>query len=638
MPTTQSTQAAPEEVVVQGRRAEVEVARRSLTSDEMAHLPGARGDALASIEAMPGVGHAPPLSGLLILRGTGPNDTNVFVDGTGIDLPYHLGGLSAVVPSDVLERLDFYPGGYGGQYGRGMGGAVEFGIRAPRDDGRFHGLAQVDSIDARLLAEGPLAGGWRFLAAVRRSTVDLWLDPILSGSGTPTFVPLYYDTQVEIVKDLDSHRSLRLLLFGYDDQVDFFSSNAPTPQSAGGASEHIAFGAAQARYVDRYAPSGELRVMASIGRDIVRRAEGAFAYDIDLTPIDVRADVSQRVSDGVRVETGIDLIHMPYSGSGRAPPFTDPDVPSGGPGVMLLQASVTGARFEPAGYLQGILTPWWGARIVPSLRADYDGGTDTWDVAPRIAMRQDLPASARRTTLKAGAGEYFQPPQLVELVPTFGQINLRSNRSIQYDAGVEQELSDQVDLSLDVFDTQMDRLVVPGGGNSGEGRAYGAEWLLRYKPDGRFYGWIAYTLSRSERRDSPSQSFYPFDFDETHNVSVVGSWRIDDRWRVGARFRFVSGNPYTAEAPGALDAGSATYLPTPSLVTNGSRLPPFHQLDLRVDRTWRLGAARLTAYVDVENVYSYQAPIGVAYSFNYAKNEFARGLPILPSLGLRGEL
>jgi hypothetical protein len=191
---------------------------------------------------------------------------------------------------------------------------------------------------------------------------------------------------------------------------------------------------------------------------------------------------------------------------------------------------------------------------------------------------------------------------------------------------------------MDVFDKWMDRLVVPGAGNSGEGRAYGAEWLLRYKPDTHFYGWVAYTLSRSERRDSPQQPFYAFDFDQTHNLSVVASWRIDDHWRVGARFRFTSGNPYTPSATGALDAGSGAYLPTTPLVPNGARLPPFHELDLRVDRTWRLGPANLTAYLDIENVYSYAAPIGVAYSFDYRRGEFARGLPILPSIGLRGEL
>ncbi|HZU85196.1 MAG TPA: TonB family protein [Polyangiaceae bacterium] len=630
---------APEEVVVQGRPVDVDVARRSLSGDEAEHLPGARGDALASLEAMPGVGHAPPLSGLLILRGSGPNDTNVFVDGTGINLPYHLGGLSAVIPSEVLERLDLHPGNYGAQYGRGMGGVVEFGIRPPRDDGRLHGLVQADAIEARALAEGPIGGGWRLLAAARRSTVDLWLDPLLAGRGTPTFVPRYYDAQLEAAKDFDSRRSLRLLLFGYDDQLGFFQgSNAPAAEFAGAASEHIAFAAAQLRYVDRYAPSGELRVMASVGRDIARRGEGIFFYDIEQTPIDFRADVSQRLLEGVRIEAGLDAIYAPYTGTGRAPALADPDVPSGGPSVMPLQATVASARFEPAGYVQGILAPWRGCRVVPSVRLDHDSGTDRWDTAPRITLRQDLPSVVRRTTLKAAAGEYFQPPQIVEIAPVFGQTGLSSNRSVQYDAGIEQEVTDEVDASVDVYDKWMDRLVVPGAGNAGEGRAYGVEWLLRYKADSRFFGWIAYTLSRSERRDATSQPFYAFDYDQTHNVSVVASWRIDDRWRVGGRFRFVSGTPYTPDGPGAFDASSATYLPTPALVSNGSRLPPFHELDVRVDRSWRLGDVRLSTYVDVENVYSYGAPIATTYSFDYTRHEFAGGLPILPSIGLRGEL
>jgi TonB family protein len=630
--------ASPDEVVVRGSPAENTVSHRSLTPEEMEHVPGARGDPLASIESMPGVGHAPPLSGLLILRGSGPNDTNVFVDGTGISLAYHFGGLSSVIPAEVLDRLDVYPGNYGAEYGRGMGGVVDFAIRAPRDDG-LHGLVQVDGIEARALAEGPIGGGWRFLAAARRSTVDLWLDPLLSDNGTPTFAPRYYDGQFEIVKDFDSKRSLRLLLFGYDDDLEFFQgSNAASTDLAGGASEHIQFGAAQARYVDHYAPSGELRLMASIGRDIARRMEGTFSYDIEQTPVDVRADLSQRVVEGVKLETGIDLVQTFYAGSGRAPALADDDNPNGGPAVMPLQATVSGNRFEPGAYLQGIVTPWWGSRFVPAVRADYDGVTGAWDVAPRVALRQDIAASPRRTTLKAAAGEYFQPPQLIEIVPVFGQTGLRSNQSVQYEAGVEQELTDQIDLSLDVFDKWMDHLVVPNSGNSGQGRAYGVEWLLRYKPDAHFFGWIAYTLSQSERRDSPTQPFYRFDYDQTQNLSAVASWRIDDRWRIGARFRFVSGDPYTPDASGALDAASATYLPTPQLRPNGARLPSFHELDLRVDRTWKVGAARLTAYVDVENVYSYQAPIGISYSFDYAHSEFARGLPILPSVGLRGEL
>jgi hypothetical protein len=604
----------------------------------MTYLPGARGDALSSLEAMPGVGHAPPLSGLLILRGSADTDTNVFVDGTPINLAYHLGGLSSVVPTDVLDRLDFFPGSYGAEHGRGMGGVVEFGIRAPKDDGKFHGLAQVDPIEGRLVVEGPLGGGWTFLAAARRSTIDLWLDPLLSGAGSPTFVPRYYDGQLEVVKNLDSHSSFRILAFGYDDSIDFFNGSSSNVAFAGSATEHFSFGAIQARYVDRYAPGGELQVMGSVGRDIARRAAGTAFYDIEQTPLVLRSSVSQRLVPGVKLEAGLDFLDTLYAGTGRANALADPDVPSGGPSVRLLQTTASGSRFEPAAYAQGVLTPWWGSRIVPAVRVDYDDATSSWDVAPRLGIRQDLATSPLRTTLKAAVGEYYQPPQLVEVVPVFGQAGLKSNRSFQYDAGLEQELTSQIDVSVDLSDKWMDRLVVPGAGNSGEGRAYGAEWLLRYKPDSHFYGWIAYTLSRSERRDSTSQPFYAFDFDQTHNLSVVGSWRIDDNWRLGARFRFTSGNPYTPQGTGALDADSGTYLPTPTPVPNTARMPAFHELDVRLDRTWKVGPASLTAYVDIENVYSYQAPIDLSYSFDYTRSTFTRGLPIVPSLGLRGEL
>jgi hypothetical protein len=255
-----------------------------------------------------------------------------------------------------------------------------------------------------------------------------------------------------------------------------------------------------------------------------------------------------------------------------------------------------------------------------------------------LNLRQQIPGTGGRTTFKAGAGEYFQPPHIEETNDVFGQAGLRSNRSIQVDAGIEQKLSERVDLSVDAFDKQMDRLVVAGAGNSGEGRAYGAEFLLRWAPGGPFYGWVAYSLSRSERRDSSTAPWHLFDFDQTHNLSVVASWRIDDRWRIGARFRFTSGDPYTPSSYGALDADAGAVLPVSSAALNSARLPPFHELDVRVDRTWSAGPVRLTAYLDVENAYSYAAPIDVSYNYNFTQHGYLKGVPILPGLGIRGEL
>src|SRR5262249_14163449 len=80
--------------------------------------------------------------------------------------------------------------------------------------------------------------------------------------------------------------------------------------------------------------------------------------------------------------------------------------------------------------------------------------------------------------------------------------------------------------SLEGFYKQLDNLVTTRAGNSGKGRAFGLETLLRYKPDDRFFGWLAYTLSRSVRRDTPSEPERLARFDETHILTVLGSYRL----------------------------------------------------------------------------------------------------------------
>jgi TonB family protein len=632
-PAPASEALAPEEVVVKGASAPKEPTRRTLTAEEAQFTAGGRGDALVALESMPGVGHAPPFTGLLIFRGSSPRDSLVSVDGTEVPLIYHLGGLSSVLPSEVLDRLDFYPGNFDATYGRGMGGVVEAAVREPRADGRFHGLAQLDLLEARALAEGPIAGGWSFLASARRSTFDLWLDPIRGNNGASV---RYYDYQAEVAKDFDARTSLRVLFFGADDRLNQQLDDAGP--LTGNAGVHTAFWRLQARFVDRYSSRGELRVVAAVGQDVTDQAAGPLYIDLTQTPISVRAEVEQHLAPWLSVRAGADVLDNAYTGDVLAYPISDPDQPSAGPAAIPRHVATSGGTFFPAAYLAGALSPWAGVRITPSVRVDYEDATKAIDVAPRLTVRQQVPGTGGTTTFKGGVGEYFQPPHIEETNDVFGQPGLRSNRSVQVDAGIEQKLFERVDLSMDAFGKWMDRLVVPGAGNSGEGRAYGAEWLLRVSPGGPFYGWIAYTLSRSERRDATSAPWHLFDFDQTHNLSVVASWRIDKRWRFGARFRFTSGNPYTPSGYGALDTDAGAVQPVSAVPLDSARLPPFHELDLRLDRTWVLGPARVTAYADIENIYSYAAPIDVSYNYNFTQHGYLKGFPILPGLGVRGEL
>ncbi len=125
----------PLEIEVKGERPPREVTKRTLDKAEIALIPGTNGDALKSLLSLPGVARPPPLSGNLAVRGSAPGDTPVFVAGTNIPILYHFGGLSSVIPTELLEKIDFYPGNYSAMYGRGTG--RDGGHRHPRaEEGR----------------------------------------------------------------------------------------------------------------------------------------------------------------------------------------------------------------------------------------------------------------------------------------------------------------------------------------------------------------------------------------------------------------------------------------------------------------------------------------------------------------------
>ncbi|MGH7330699.1 MAG: TonB-dependent receptor domain-containing protein, partial [Polyangiaceae bacterium] len=237
----------------------------------------------------------------------------------------------------------------------------------------------------------------------------------------------------------------------------------------------------------------------------------------------------------------------------------------------------------------------------------------------------------------AAAGLFFQPPQPQETDAVFGQVGLVSNRAYQYDVGVEQDFTRQIDVSLDGWYKQLDQLVINGALNQGRGRAYGLETLIRYKPDAHFFGWIAYTLSRSERQDTPELPVHLAQYDQTHILTILGSYRLGRGWEFGARFRLVSGDLYSPLNYGFFDENNGATLPLQSYPPYTSRLPVFHQLDLRVDKTWKFTHWQLSSYLDVQNVYNQGNVEGISNNYNFTKSVYAQGLPFLPSLGLRAE-
>jgi hypothetical protein len=551
------------------------------------------------------------------------------------------------MPGDVLERIDFRPGNFGVEYGRATGGIVDIGLRSPKK--QLSGVLQFDLLDGRFVLEGPISKRTRFLVAGRRSWVDAWIGPMLEKAGTGvTAAPVYYDGQLVLEHDLTEATTVRLAAFGSSDKLALVFNAPESTDPVTGFGSSTKFFRIQARSDTKLSSSMRWVNTLSWGRDLIRLDAGGRYVGYTTHDTSARSELRAKIADGVTVIGGLDLRHT----RGDVDLFINPEPQAGeAPSPFFARPanamSFTASMFRPAGYAAMELKPRKDVLLVPGVRADYTSDTGRWDLSPRFVGRWDLNAEFPRTTLKGGVGVYRQPPQPNQSVLPYGTPHLHSERAMHYGVGIEQQLTRSIELSVEGFYKQLDELVVvksdvtrPSGtsyANTGSGRVFGGELLARWKNDGRFFGWISYTLSRSERRDAPDQPTHIFERDQTHIFTMLGSYRLGSGWELGARWRYVTGNPYTPFVGGVadLDAGAYAAIAGPP---NSARSEAFHRLDVRIEKKWTVGSGSVSAYLDFQNVYNRKNPEGRSYNYNYSQNQPLAGLPLLPVIGLRGEL
>lgn len=634
-------------IVVRGERPAREVTRRTITRREMSRVPGTSGDALRSLQNLPGVARPPSLAGVLVVRGTPSTSTPVFVEGMFLPNVYHLGGLSSVIPTELMEEINFYPGNYSVRFGRGLGGIVDVALRKTRDDGEFHGLLQVDLIDARAMLEGPvpLVDDWNFVAGFRRSHVDAWLVPLVDNEDTSIVAaPVYYDYQLFADKRLTKDSYLRVGFLGYDDRVAIIDRVAAEGGELDSVDNINGFGAL---YTERISDELFLELNLTAARLDQHFQLSTILFDTVAYGSVSRAELSYKMWPNATLVTGFDVLVAPYETRAQIPEDPGPSAPDIGSFVTTPTRTLDdrGTFLQPAIFAEMQMTPTRRWQVVSGVRLDYTHSIEHFDASPRMMARYDVVQGFPRTTLKGGSGYFFQPPGFdVELFKD-DDTELRSMRSWQNSLGVEQELSQQMELSVEGFYNVLDDLISRGPdadgvlryNNQGEGRVYGAEFMLRYRADERFFGWLAYTVSRSERTWADGEPSQVFGLDQTHIVTLLGSYVLGAGWEVGARFRYVSGNPYTPCEGGIFSSTSTSYLCVNG-PNNSGRLPSFHQLDVRVDKTWTFDSFKLGAYLDLINAYNRTNPDFMDYNYDKTERRPVSGsLPIVPSLGIRGE-
>ncbi|MFB6262377.1 MAG: TonB-dependent receptor plug domain-containing protein, partial [Bradymonadaceae bacterium] len=458
----------------------------------------------------------------------------------------------------------------------------------------------------------------------------------------------------------DAHR-LELLAYGSDDRVQVvFDENEPqgnTEARLTGVNFGNSVYRGQLRWTWR--PEGPVQntMMASYGVNSTRlRVADNLFFDGSFYQLQVRDDFEWKIASNLTLNAGADIQAGTTRYSFEFPRLRDstdqnPDGQGGGRPNLSPQGAV-GTRssplIRPAGYVEVSYRPVENLELIPGLRFDYYGDVEQASVSPRGKVRYEI---SDEWTAKAGVGLFTQPPLPNETEPQFGNPGLTFEKAIHYSAGAVWEPLPFLELDAtlyyrdlnDLVQQTLDRQRDPETGeleneiydNSGRGRSYGLELLVRHKPANRFFGWVAYTLSRSERWDRRAGEYVPFQYDQTHNLTAVAGYELPKNWSVSGRFRLVTGNPYTPVVGGVYNADLGKYEKVFGR-RNSRRTATFDQLDLRIDKKWVFDRWELGAYLDVINVYNAKNQEGVQYNFDFSERAPIRGLPLIPTLGLTG--
>ena len=617
--------------------------RRTVEGAALVETPGTRGDALRVIELLPGVGRPSAADGQVIIRGSAPADSEVFFEGTQVLRLYHFGGLTSFVNGRLVDHIDLHPGNFSVKYGRKLGGIVDVGARDPRGDA-LHALADVNLIDASVLAEGPLGRSASIALGLRRSYIGNVISS-LSSDGGILAAPVYDDYQLFVTWRPSDRDRVRFLGYGSRDSLGLdFDAPDQDPALSGASSAKTYFHRAQVSWEHRY--SDRVRHEAQLafgGLGFVANIGDALRQDITGPELFGRGELGWRIADGLSLAAGIDVTSQWLTAHYRGPVVGadegDPAV-SGPLATMPTVAIDTRALFfRPAGYAEATWHGPAGLTVIGGGRVDYFGDIAQTTFDPRLTARLAIGAA---TFLKGGVGRFSQAPSYGQAVPGIGNPNLRAARALHLDLGFEHGVGSAFSLGAEVFAKRLSELVVaapgaPGGvENDGIGKIYGAEVSLKAQAT-RLSGFLSYTLSRSERRDHPDSAWRLFDYDQTHILTLASALHLPRHWEVGAAFRLVTGNPETPVTGSVYDADRDLYRPLYGSV-NSARAPMFQRLDVRVEKQWHPGRMLLATYLDLQNAYNHKNIEATGYGFDYRQRVDVSGLPVFPSLGVRGEL
>ncbi|MCX7725228.1 MAG: TonB family protein [Chitinispirillaceae bacterium] len=665
------------EFVVYGKAPEKEVSRRTLTLNEIKKLPGFSGDAIKVIQALPGVARAPFGLGELVIRGAPTWDSRFFVEGMEIPMLYHF-GLKSTYNSEALSSIDFYPGGFGTYYGGAVAGIVEICGRSGNRE-KIKGSAELSTLDGSLTIDGPIRDSITFISSFRRSflgDVIYLLLEIMPDEMVPfSFYPYYWDYLLRVDNGTKKWGHFYLTLFGSQDEMKIIvpemrSGSDEILQEAEKITYNTNFHIGILGWNYKISP-----ILENVFRYNLSKINTSFNYKISKSNERVwinhlRDQLSWDISSKTKLNFGIDIQLIKYNVLWKGLNNESDSVESSVIDILFRDTTENFFLGNIGAYVNLEWKPHTRLLIIPGLRYDYypelkykgsilpafwnyriinNNRGLSGEPSARLLTRYKV---AEHHTLKLSLGNYSQSPEPrgVVINPQWGDTTMPATKAAHYIAGYEWEITDLINLDLQLyFNKQWDIPLLKDNVDfiedknpslykkGGIGRMYGIEILLRHYQGKRFFGWLSYTLARSERFDSREKRWEIFDSDETHHLQLLGNWKLKKNWETGFRLRYVTGKPKTPIIGVIENENSSSISPIYGEEKSG-RMAPFFQLDIRVDKKFVYKKWILSLFWDLQNIswFWYKSPELEIYNYDYTDKIDFSMIPTF-AVGLRAD-
>jgi hypothetical protein len=565
-------------------------------------------DIMKSIQLMPGVSSAGEGNSGFYVRGGNADQNLILLDEATVYNPSHLLGFFSVFNSDAIKDVTLYKSGVPAQFGGRSASVMDVHMNEGNMK-KYSVSGGLGLISARLTVEGPIVKNkGSFIVSGRRTYLDLFVPLVLpSAAGTELY---FYDINAKVNYRINDKN--RIFLSGYygrdvlgtenfgfnwgngtgtlrlnhifneklfsNTSLIFSNYDYEFGINGGGTNFSVTSGIMDFNLKEDLTyylnPKNTLQFGLNTTFHTYRpgklKADGNASFnsvildDAYATETAIYASNEQKITKKLSAKYGLRLSMFNRVGPGTSYTYNEADAITDSTEFGTLGNMATYFGFEPRLSLTYAFSP------SISLKASYH----------RMYQYNHLLSNSTSTT----PTDLWMPSSKI-IKPQF---------SDQYSLGYFQNLfNDQLEVSVEGYykdlynvvdyENGADILLNPNVESQlafGSGRAYGAEFLIR-KKKGKITGWIAYTLSRTERKiDGVNNgAYFAAKQDRTHDFAIVLNYRPSKRWTISTNWVYYTGNAVTF--PSGLYTVDGALVPYYT-ERNGYRMPDYHRLDLGV--------------------------------------------------------